>query len=352
MTGPRRLRVAVLALEWPSTERHAGGVGRYTKRLCEWLSSHVELTVVTGPDPEPMEGDGRLLVAGVDRIAGRFSRYYVSPVRAAGLVAAGKPDVVHSHGDDWPLLLGRGHPPVVRTFHGRSAAEARSGSFLRRANHVVMAGIEAASRPRYAVAVAVAPESAAAFGCHRLIPPVFGMETGEPMAKAARPTVAFVGGFGTRKRGDLALKAVTEARRAVPGLAFTVVGPAADRRRYPDWVDFHAGLDDAAVHRLVCRAWVLLAPSSYEGFGIPVWEAMASETAVLATPNPGIDFLSSGGACLVVDDARLGFELLRLVERHEARGEQAGRGVARAKEVAELGRPEQYLEIYEAVGRR
>ncbi|HET7489522.1 MAG TPA: glycosyltransferase family 4 protein [Acidimicrobiales bacterium] len=351
--GGARLRVAVLALEWPSTDRHSGGVGRYTKRLCEWLSAHVDLTVVTGPAPEPMDGSGRLLVADVAGFAGRFSRYYVRPVRAARLVAEIEPDIVHSHGDDWPVVFSRReHPPVLRTYHGRSASEARSGPLLRRANHVVMAAVENLSRSRYAVAVGVGPESTEAFRCHRLIPPVFGLGAGGPVVKAPEPMAAFVGGFHSRKRGELALHAAREARRRLPTMRFAVVGPAADRCHYPDWVEFHEELDDAAVRELIGQAWVLLAPSSYEGFGIPAWEAMALETAVLATRNPGIEFLSSGQSCLVVDDGRLGSELVGLLEQHDARAAQATRGLARAMEVAEMGRPERYLELYRAMAGR
>lgn len=348
-----RLRVVVLALEWPSPSRHAGGVGRYAKRLCEWLSCHVDLTVVTGPEPEPMEGDGRLVVVDTAHPGGRFARYYVAPVRAARVVDELAPDIVHSHGDDWPLVL-RARPPapVVRTYHGRSAAEARSGPLLRRANHVVLAGIEQACRPRYAVAVGTGPDSASAFRCERLIPPVLGLEPGADQAKDDRPLVVFIGGFRTRKRGELALQAVAEARRAVPALRFAVVGPSAERARYPEWVEFHDRLDDAAVRVLVGRSWVLLAPSTYEGFGIPVWEAMAAGTPVVATPSPGIDFLAHGGSCAVVGDRGLGAELVGLLRGDRRLARQAAAGLARAREVARLGRPEQYLELYEKAAAR
>lgn len=350
MSGTGRLRVVVIALEWPSPGRHAGGVGRYAKRLCEWLSGHVDLTVVTGPEPEPMEGDGRLVAVEVDRPGGRFARYYVAPVRAARAVDALAPDVVHSHGDDWPLVLRRRpHPPVVRTYYGCSAAEARSGPPLRRANHVVLAGIEHACRSRYALAVGVGPDSFAAFECHRLIPPVFGIDPGPTGAKDDDPLAVFIGGFRTRKRGELALEAVAEARRSVPRLRLAVVGPSAERGRYPDWVEFHDRLDDGAVRALVRRSWVLLAPSTYEGFGIPVWEAMASGTPVLATPSPGVDFLAAGGSCTVVGAGRLGPELVSLLEGDARRARQAAGGVARAMEVAAMGRPDQYLEMYEKV---
>lgn len=358
MTGDQtgssgRLRVAVIALEWPSAGRRAGGVGRYTKRLCEWLCSYVDLTVITGPAPVALEGDARLMAVDIDRPGGRFARYYLAPFRAARLVADFKPDVVHSHGDDWPLALRRRRPPIIRTYHGRSAAEARSGPLLRRANHYVLAGLESACRPRYEVAVGIGSDSVAGFRCHHLIPPVFGLGGKEAAAKDSEPLVVFVGGFASRKRGYLALDAVVEARQSVPELRFVVVGSTDDRRSYPAWVDYHAGIDDEAVRNLIGRAWVLLAPSTYEGFGIPAWEAMASGTAVLATPNPGMDYLSVGGSCCsVVGVGRLGEELVRLVRSDAARLEQVRKGLVRSEEVAKLGCPERYLELYHQVATR
>lgn len=66
-----------------------------------------------------------------------------------------------------------------------------------------------------------------------------------------------------------------------------------------------------------------------------------------ATPKPGIDFLSGvGSCCTVVEDDRLGEKLVKLVSNGGARLEQTGSGLVWAHEVAELGRPEHYLDIY------
>lgn len=346
----RGVRVAVLCLEWPSAGRHAGGVGRYVFRLCQALASEAEVTVITGPDPAFLDGV-RFVPVDTTRPGGRLARYYVAPVRAARVITDLDADVVHSHGDDWPLAWRPGRfPPVVRTYHGRSVAEARSGSLMRRANLLSLAALETACRRRYARAVGVGPESADRFRCDALIPPVTRCIDYSPMPKDDEPLVAFIGGFGTRKRGDLALQAVRHARGVLGGLRFGVVGPEGDRRRYPAWVDFRSGLDDEDVRALVQRAWVLLAPSSYEGFGIPAWEAMSLGTPVLATPNPGIAFVSAGGmSCSVVTEDALGSELVRLLRSEASRATLAASGLTRAREIAELGNPARYVDIYNVV---
>ncbi len=214
----RRLRLTVVALEWPSFGRATGGEGRYAQRLCTELAAQVQVTVLTGPDPTPAEGVELLPVALSHH--DRFDRYYRAPFRAAGAARETAPDVVHAHQDDWPLAFDlKWKVPIVRTYHGRKMAEALTSRWVRRLNHYGLAGIEAACRRRYPAAVGVGPDSVRAFRCSHLIPPVF--LTGEPpppVTKAREPLVAFVGAFASRKRGALALSTAARARRFLPDL--------------------------------------------------------------------------------------------------------------------------------------
>ncbi len=342
--------MAAIALEWPSLGREAGGEGRYARRLCAQLADHVELAVVTGPDPVPVRGV-KLVPVAISR-TNRFDRFYRAPFRAAEAVRGLAPDVVHAHQDDWPLALDpKWKVPIVRTYHGRKLAEARTSRFVRRMNHYVLAVLEATCRSHYKLAVGVGTESVAAFKCDHLIPPVFlAGERPSPAKKTSQPLAVFIGAFDTRKRGALALRAATQARQVLPDLRFAVVGPEGDRLQYPPWVEFLVNPDDDAVQALIAQAWVLLAPSAYEGFGIPAWEAMVAGTAVLATANPGIEYLTAGtGCCTVVEPEHLGGALVQLVESEPAREAQVRRARARALEVAELGRPERYVSLFGSV---
>ncbi len=344
------LRVTVVALEWPSCSRGAGGEGRYARRLCAQLAPHVDLTVVTGPEPVPV--DGVKLVSVALSHTDRFDRYYRAPFRAADAVRATAPHVVHAHQDDWALALDpRWKVPIIRTYHGRKMAEARTSRVLRRFNHYVLAGLEVGCRRRYPVAVGVGPDSTAAFGCDHLIPPVFLVgQLPPPQKKTTEPLAVFVGAFDTRKRGHEALRAATRARDVVPDLRFAVVGPSSDQLRYPPWVEFHLNPADHEVQALISEAWVLLAPSLYEGFGIPAWEAMVAGTAVVATTNPGIEFLSDGGTCCtIVEPEHMGDATARLVLSEAERSVLVQRALVRARRVADLGRPERYLSLFRSV---
>ncbi len=77
---------------------------------------------------------------------------------------------------------------------------------------------------------------------------------------------------------------------------------------------------------------------------------MAAGTAVVATANPGIEYLTAGtGCCTVVEPQHFGDALVHLVSSEAARVSQVGRALARALEVAELGRPERYVALFRSV---
>ena len=43
--------------------------------------------------------------------------------------------------------------------------------------------------------------------------------------------------------------------------------------------------EDLDVRAALAEAWILLAPSTYEGFGIPAWEGMGAGAVAVGTPN-------------------------------------------------------------------
>jgi glycosyltransferase involved in cell wall biosynthesis len=70
---------------------------------------------------------------------------------------------------------------------------------------------------------------------------------------------------------------------------------------------------DDELASLYRRAWAFVLPSTYEGFGVPYLEAMASGTIPVATPNDGAAELLADGPGLVVDDPELGATLAGLL---------------------------------------
>lgn len=84
------------------------------------------------------------------------------------------------------------------------------------------------------------------------------------------------------KQISLAVEAVALARETIPGLRFKLIG--APSETLGDFIDPTGRISDAEVRRTYssCKAWLF--PSELEGFGLPILEAMACGTPVIATP--------------------------------------------------------------------
>jgi len=350
----RRLRVIVLCLEWPRIGRHTGGVGRYAARLVDALSRVCEVEVVAYDDAD-MNLAPRAALWGVPPPRSRFARYYTDPVRAARVVRRRHADVVHSHGDDWALLLARRRLRIVRTFYGSGLGEALGGgSVVRRLNHVVLFGLELLSRARIRTRVAIGPDSLRTFSCQHVIPPVVPSPTTQPASAESFPrerAVAFIGAFDGRKRGWLAQETWRQVQETEPDVALRVVGAPDDRENFDADVHFSAGPTDEEVQALLARSMVLIVPSTYEGFGIPMWEALCQGTPVVATGNPGSAWQARharGGVFLAEDDELAG-KVCDLLKSPAAWAAASTRARDGGRRISDLADPSRYLEIYRRV---
>jgi len=113
----------------------------------------------------------------------------------------------------------------------------------------------------------------------------------------------FVSAIGARKNPLAAADAAQEV-----GMPLVAVGPPKDaalteelRRR---GVDVRGYVSKDELVRLYRRAAAVVYPSRYEGFGLPVIEAMACGTPVVATPDEAIRSVA-GDAAVLVEPERL-----------------------------------------------
>ena len=285
------MRITFISLEWPH-EGHVGGVGRYAFRLATYLATApgIELTVITFQGGTPLKVATMLYIPRPRHRAGRF---YGAPLRVRKVVKASRPDVVHSFGDDWAIAA-HTRVPLVRTFHGSALAEARSSTGLRRLNHYVLAVTEQLSALRADHKIGVGPESVTTFSCDDLMPPITEVWPSKSISKSDEPSVAFVGSYEGRKRGYLVANAVASASRKIGRpVSLTVIGPASDKASWPGTTRHVAGASDDTVKQIIQTSWVLMAPSLYEGFGIPAFEALSLGTPVIASSNPGSEYMLS-----------------------------------------------------------
>ena len=108
----------------------------------------------------------------------------------------------------------------------------------------------------------------------------------------------WVGETGYRKGLDVALAAVAQARRELPGLRLTVVGvPAGKAADGVDWLGVIPQDRMAEVYR---DADLLIFPTRYDSFGLVVIEAMAAGLPVIVSGAVGSGIVTDGRNGVVI----------------------------------------------------
>jgi phosphatidylinositol alpha-mannosyltransferase len=238
-------------------------------------------------------------------------------------------DILHTFGDNY--LIGGKQPPQVRTFSGSAWDEAASArSWKRRIYQWITALLEKWGAARADVCVGISQTTRARIPAIRLvIPSGVDLQQFSPGVKSENPSVLFVGTAGGRKRGQfLATIFEKEVLSCLPNAELWAVS---DRPLEGPGV---VNLGKIAVEELAERfrkAWVFCLPSTYEGFGVPYIEALASGTPVVATKNPGAcEVLRDGEFGIIASDAELGQRLSALLMDGSLRNEMARKGAHRA----------------------
>ena len=125
----------------------------------------------------------------------------------------------------------------------------------------------------------------------------------DPEPSSKEPYFLFVG--GTEKRKNLG--AVLDAFASIDGFELRVVGantasPVHDSKREQSGVRWLGHVSEEELVELYRHATALVFPSRYEGFGLPILEAMARRTPVIASNASSIPEVARGGAILVDPD--------------------------------------------------
>jgi glycosyltransferase involved in cell wall biosynthesis len=97
------------------------------------------------------------------------------------------------------------------------------------------------------------------------------------------------------------------------------------------WVEFTGRIDDAEFVRQYARASMAVVPSVYEGFGLPVGEAMACGVPVISTSGGALPEVVGDAGLLVppADPAALARAIRTLLDRPELAGELGRSGFRR-----------------------
>lgn len=148
------------------------------------------------------------------------------------------------------------------------------------------------------------------------------------------------------------IEAVTLLREQHPGLRLVLTGGALDALgTVPDWVDVRGLVPRAELADLYRRAACLVFPSLYEGFGIPLLEAMASGCPVAASDAGSIPEVCGDAAELFdpTDPVAIADGVLRALDRAD---ELARLGLARVERFTWAGCADTHVRVFRAVVNR
>jgi len=178
-----------------------------------------------------------------------------------------------------------------------------------------------------------------------------------------RKYLLYVGSEQPRKNFPAVVRAFIEARKEFPDLTLLKIGRADEIEGYPvhrqiqeelaaaglsSQALFFENMPDEMMPAAYSAADAFLFPSLYEGFGLPVLEAMACGTPVVASNTTAIPEVAGDGAILVppTDQSAILEATLRVLRDDELRADLSARGLRRAELFSWDKSAMQLLEIY------
>lgn len=348
----RTLRVGIDGRAFGSP---AAGIRRYLEGLVPAL-----LALADPPELVALGGASEALPAGVAHIAEPSH-----PPSNAGWTIVGLPraaararvDVIHAPAYTAPLWS---PAPVVLTVHDVSyerhpdwypyRRDWLRRAFYRRsargAAHILTVSSFSAAEITAAYGIAAERITVAPLG---VAPDFFAPDDAAPCelpAGVTTPYLLHVGDLHERRNLPLLLDALLAARRhfgALPALSLVLAGidrgvsaglrAAAAAAGAPEAVVSLGSVSEQRLRLLYRCATALVYPSRYEGFGLPLVEAMASGTPVIGARAGSIPEVAGDAAILLDPDDTAGWTdaIVHVVNDDELRARMRANGRARAR---------------------
>ncbi|MFL5607965.1 MAG: glycosyltransferase family 4 protein [Gemmatimonadaceae bacterium] len=308
----------VVAVEATRLTRELRGIGRYVRALLPRLVAHRaglrlelfvrrrDLDTVSRMVVDHPVMRGRVDVRSAREITRSRADVFWYPWNIAGPSRAGAPVVVTMH-DVAPIAL---PDPRLLRWRKNLRWRLRYAATARRATIIVADSTFTADevqrllgypRERMHVVLLAADDVAP--------PPPAGDGAALERLGVQRPFVLTVGASDPRKNLALVQRAMPQVLDRHPGVKLVLAGPRPrtrqdDERPWQQTLGFVSEEELAALYR---AAEVLVMPSTYEGFGLPVLEAMRLGTPVIAARASSLPEVGGDAAAWVEphDDVRL-----------------------------------------------
>jgi glycosyltransferase involved in cell wall biosynthesis len=307
---------------------------RRIQRALDGVSVERRLVVLPPSSHLWRTGWSRLGHPTVESLAGRLDVFHFSdwmyPRQRAGVRAT----TIH---DLFPIHFTDLVHPRTRRMHGRKYRHAARSADVVIVNSTFTAVDveETLGVPRERITVA-----------SPAVDPGFSPEG--PRAELGGPYVLTVSTLEARKNVETLVAAMRIVRGRIPDVRLAVAGaegwqaPILDE----DWIDALGFVDAEELRRLYRGASVFAYPSRFEGFGMPVVEAMASGAPVVASAHPSLDD-ASGDAALRADPSSPE-EFAAAIEQSYGDAALVWRGLEHASRFSLRAMGEAVLEAYEA----
>lgn len=325
-----------------------GGITRYTRELALALARCFPEDEYILVSDQPFELPSPGLRRGAAPSSAWERRWWLLGMERV------RADLIHGPDFSVPYL---GRRPSVLTLHdlwpwrsgGGSARVRRRTPYLLKLRIATMVIVPSQ---------AVRREAIDAFGLHPsrvAVTPLAAAAVFRPAARPlpATPYILYAGTLEPRKNISVLIEAWRELRRFH---AVDLVLAGRRRDGFPEPAP-EAGLrlagvvTDEDMAALYSGAAAVVCPSAYEGFGLPVIEAMQCGACVVASRDPAVMETAGGAAIHVTPDARELYLAMRsLVEKPDP--ERRARSLARAAEFSWERTAKLTREVYEEAVRR
>jgi glycosyltransferase involved in cell wall biosynthesis len=369
-----------IAIDYTPAIAQSAGIGRYTRNLVVALAqvaSDDQFTLFSSEPPLKERGfpqapqmRPRVVALGNRRLTIAWHRMRL-PIPAELLMGAA--DVVHGPDFSLPPTLRARRVVTVHDLAFITHPQCAVPALVAYLNRVVPRAVHAADRV-IAVSQRTADDLAERLGVppskirviHLGIDPAFSAQHHPERIAAlrqryglAQPFALAVSTIEPRKNYERLIAAFAQAARAPDGPRMLVIAgrkgwlyegvfAAVQTQAVQDKVRFLDYLPDDELPTLYHAASVLAMPSIYEGFGIPVLEAMASGIPVVCSTGGSLPEVA-GDAALLVDPEDVGGlagALRRLVADDDLRQTLVARGLQRVRSFSWESAARAHLSVY------